>query len=66
MNLKLTRIYDMRRKNLSIEDEKYNNLWQVITIMIKKLYKFIALDILVNKIVKNFKRKKKKVYGITK
>lgn len=67
MNLQLSRIYDMRRKYLSVEDEKYNNLWQVVTIMIKKLYKFIALDILVNKIIKIFKRKKKKkAYGITK
>ncbi len=66
MHLKLSRIYDMQRKYLSIEEEPYYNLWQLIGIVFVKFYKFMALNILVNKITKVFKRKKKKVYDATK
>ena len=61
MNLKLSRIYDMRREYLSIEDEPYYNLWNLIVMSFVKLYKFIALDILVKNIKRLFKKKKKKV-----
>ena len=61
MNLKLSRIYDMRKEYLSIEDEPYYNLWNLIVMSFVKLYKFIALDILVKNIKRLFKKKKKKV-----
>lgn len=59
MNLKLTRIYDLRRKYLSIEDEKYHNIWSLIIVLLEKLYRFTALDILAENLKNTFKRKKK-------
>lgn len=60
MNLKLLRIYDMRRKYLSIEDEKYHTLWELTAIVFKKFYRFFALDRLISKIKNSLKRIKKK------
>ena len=65
MFVKLNRIYDIRRKYLSIEDEKYHTLWELIAIASKKLYQFIALDKLVEKARGYFiSRKKKKVKDV--
>lgn len=65
MLVKLNRIYDIRRKYLSIEDEKYHTLWEIIAIASKKLYQFVALDKLVENIRGYFiSRKKKKVKDV--
>lgn len=65
MFVKLNRIYDIKRKYLSIEDEKYHTLWELIAIASKKLYQFIALDKLVEKVRGYFiARKKKKVKDV--
>lgn len=66
INLKLSRIYDMQRKYLSIEDEKYYNLWDCIAIISEKLYKFTALNLLVEKIAKSFQVKKNKGHNVRK
>ena len=65
MLVKLNRIYDIRRKYLSIEDEKYHTLWEIIAIASKKLYQFVALDKLVENVRGYFiSRKKKKVKDV--
>lgn len=65
MFVKLNRIYDIRRKYLSIEDEKYYTLWGLIAIALKKLYQFLALDKLVENVRGYFiSRKKKKVKDV--
>ena len=65
MFVKLNRIYDIRRKYLSIEDEKYHTLWELIAIASKKLYQFVALDKLVENVRGCFiSRKKKKVKDV--
>ena len=65
MFVKLNRIYDIRRKYLSIEDEKYRTLWELVAIASKKLYQFVALDKLVENVRGCFiSRKKKKVKDV--
>jgi len=66
LTIKLSKIYNLMNVYLNIENELYCNIWEHIGTIFVKFYKFIALNILVNKITKVFKRKKKKVYDATK